>query len=98
MKRYALDGALLTETPEVEVGDKIYKVDNRTSNVNRLQEIRQDDESALLEVAFGKQAAQEIMALDMPFPAMKELLLITTAAMTGETVEEVRSRFHSALV
>ena len=44
-----------------------------------------------------------IAAVDLAFPlvsrtAMKELLLITTAAMTGETVEEVRSRFHSALV
>lgn len=98
MKRYALDGALLAETPEVEIGDKIYKVDNRTSNVKRLNEISQDDEIAILEVAFGQQAAQEIVSLDMPFPALKELLIVTTAAMTGETVEDVRNRFHSAIV
>lgn len=96
MKQYTLDGALLTETPEVRIGDKFYKVDNRTSTVKKLQSTSQDDVDGILELAFGEQA-QEIIEMDMPFPAMLELTMITVAAMTGETVEEVRARFRGQL-
>lgn len=97
MKQYTLDGALLTETPEVRIGDKIYKVDNRTSTVKKLQEISQDDTDGILKVAYGEQAMNEINDLDMPFPALMELILITVSAMTGETLEEVRTRFRQQL-
>ena len=96
MKRYTLDGKLLTETPEIEIGDRIYKVDNRTSTVKRLEEINQDDTEQILAVALGEEAAAEIAALDMPFPALIELVILTVSAMTGETPEDVRARFRSA--
>ena len=96
MKRYTLDGKLLTETPEIEIGDRIYKVDNRTSTVKRLEEISQDDTEQILAVALGEEAAAEIAALDMPFPALIELVILVISAMTGETPEDVRARFRSA--
>ena len=96
MKRYTLDGKLLTETPEIEVGDRIYKVDNRTSTVKRLEEINQDDTEQILAVALGEEAAAEIAALDMPFPALIELVILVVSAMTGEMPEDVRARFRGA--
>lgn len=96
MKRYTLDGKLLTETPEIEIGDRIYKVDNRTSTVKRLEEINQDDTEQILAVALGEEAAAEIAALDMPFPALIELVILVVSAMTGEVPEDVRARFRSA--
>lgn len=96
MKRYTLDGKLLTETPEIEIGDRIYKVDNRTSTVKLLEEINQDDTEQILAVALGEEAAAEIAALDMPFPALIELVILVVSAMTGEAPEDVRARFRSA--
>lgn len=96
MKRYTLDRKLLTDTPEIEVGDRIYKVDNRVSTVKRLQEIEQDDTDRIFAVALGQEAADEIAALDMPFPALLELTVLTVAAMTGEDTEDVRARFRGS--
>ena len=36
-KLYTLDGKLLTETPEIRIGEKIYPVDNRQKTVAKLQ-------------------------------------------------------------
>ena len=94
MKQYTLDGALLAETPEIRIGDKIYKVDNRTSNVKKLEEINQNDVEAILAVAFGEEAKNEITAMDMPFPAMMQLNILVVAAMTDDTPEKVRERFQ----
>ncbi len=97
MKQYTLDGALLAETPEIRIGDKIYKVDNRTSNVKKLEEIGQNDVEAILAVAFGEAAKDEIVAMDMPFPAMMQLNILVVAAMTDDTPEKVRDRFQRQL-
>ena len=35
-KLYTLDGKLLTETPEVRIGDKLYPVDDRTKTVKQI--------------------------------------------------------------
>ena len=35
-KLYTLDGKLLTETPEIRVGEKIYPVDNRKKTVTKI--------------------------------------------------------------
>ena len=46
--------------------------------------------------ALGEEAAAEIAALDTPFPALIELVLLVVCAMTGEAPEDVRARFRSA--
>lgn len=97
MKQYTLDGALLTETPEVRIGDKIYKIDNRYSQVKKLEDINQNDIDGIFNVALGEKAAQEIMAMDMPMPALMQLNYIIVAAMTDDTPERVRDRFQRQL-
>jgi spore coat protein CotF len=97
MKQYTLDGALLTETPEIRIGDKIYKVDNRCSQVKKLEDINQNDMDSIFRVALGDKATEEIMAMDMLMPAMIQLNCIIVAAMTDDTPERVRDRFQRQL-
>ena len=95
-KMYTLDDKLLTETPEVRIGDKVYPVDDRASTVRKLMKIKQDDSDAVLRLAFGEKAFKEIDGMDIPFPAHLQLVKIVIAAMTGEEIAEVDARFQDA--
>ena len=101
MKLYTIDGALLTERPEIRVGDKVYPVDDRKSTVEKVMKMSRDasqgdlkmmDET--LRITLGADAANEISALDMPFPAYMKLFETVMAAITGETPDEVAQRFQ----
>lgn len=95
-KVYTLDGKLLTGCPEVRIKDKLYAVDDRTSNVKAIMKLMDgkknstdfDEVDKVLELAFGKQAWREIEALELPFPAYQELLKLTISAMTGEEPQD----------
>lgn len=101
-KLYTLDSKLLTETPEIRVGEKIYPVDNRQKTVKKLQEaakgIDKDDPyegiDAVFGLALGEKAAQEIDGMDMPYPAYQRLFELVMAAVTGEDPEAVAGRFQ----
>ena len=99
MKFYTIDGALLTEKPEIRIGDKIYKVDNRMSTVKRLgDEIKksQDEEMDItIRLILGESAYTEIMAQDLSVLAMQEIVITISAAVSEITVEEARKRFQS---
>ena len=43
-KLYTLDGKLLTETPELRIGEKVYPVDSRQKTVKKILALA-DDES-----------------------------------------------------
>ena len=96
-KLYTLDQKLLTDTPEVRIGDHCYPVDNRQKTVKKLMQISSDDQDQVdkaLEIAFGAKAAKEIDAMDMPFPAYQKLFELVMAAVTGEDPEEISARFQ----
>ena len=95
-KLYTLDGKLLTETPEIRIGEKVYPVDNRTSTVKKLMKIDQNDIDAGLKLAFGNKAAKEIDEQDIPFAAYVQLVKVVIAAMTGEDEDEIDARFQDA--
>jgi len=95
-KLYTLDGKLLTETPEIRIGEKVYPVDNRTSTVKKLMNIDQNDIDAVLKLAFGNKAAKEIDEQDIPFAAYVQLVKVVIAAMTGEDEDEIDARFQDA--
>ncbi|MBR2048278.1 MAG: hypothetical protein IJ960_06735 [Oscillospiraceae bacterium] len=105
-KLYTLDHKLLTETPEIRIGEKIYAVDNRQKTVKKIQEaakaIGNDDPysgiETVLELALGRKAAQEIDDLDMPYPAYQTMIELVMAAVTGEEPEEVGARFQGEIV
>lgn len=101
-KLYTLDHKLLTDTPEIRIGEKIYAVDNRQKTVKKIQAaakaINNDDPYAgidtVLELAMGAKAAQEIDALDMPYPAYQKMFELVMAAVTGEEPETIAERFQ----
>lgn len=101
-KLYTLDGKLLTESPEIRIGEKIYPVDNRQKTVAKLQETIANQENPndlmagvanVLALALGEKAAQEVENMNMPYPAYQQLFELVIAAVTGEDPEEVGSRF-----
>lgn len=101
-KLYTLDHKLLTDTPEIRIGEKIYAVDNRQKTVKKIQEvskaISQDDPyggiDQVLELALGAKAAKEIDELDMPYPAYQKMFELVMAAVTGEEPETISDRFQ----
>lgn len=102
-KLYTLDHKLLTDTPEIRIGEKVYAVDNRTKTVKKIQavskEIGSDDlytgMDKVLELAMGAKAAKEIDEMDMPFPAYQQMFELVMAAVTGEESETVAERFQN---
>lgn len=101
-KLYTLDGKLLTETPEIRIGEKIYPVDNRQKTVVKLQETIASQEGSndlmasvanVLALALGEKAAQEVEDMNMPYPAYQQLFELVIAAVTGEDPEEIMARF-----
>ena len=102
VKLYTLDHKLLTDTPEIRVGEKIYAVDNRQKTVKKIQEAAKtvgDDFytgiNAVLELALGQKAAREIDEMDMPWPAYQKMFELVMAAVTGEEPEEIAQRFQN---
>lgn len=95
-KMYTFDNKLLTEKPEIRIGDKCYPVDDRTSTVKalmkKMREIKEDSaemldsDEMILRAAFGKNAS-EILKLGLSFRAQTELSQMAMAAMTGEKYE-----------
>lgn len=101
MKMYTIDGALLTERPEIRLGDKVYPVDDRKSTFDRVAK-RSDGADRgdlqvmddVLKMTLGEDAAEEIAAMDLPFPAYMRLFETVMAVITGETPEDVARRFQ----
>ena len=100
-KMYTLDNKLLTETPEIRIGDKIYPVDDRVNTVKKIQEISEnisDDLyggiSKVLVLALGAKAAKEIEDMNMPYAAYQRMFELVMAAITGEDVDVIADRFQ----
>lgn len=98
-KMYTLDNKLLTETPELRIGDKVYAVDNRMKTVEKIQAVSRSIQDApyegiasVLDLALGTKAATEISEMNMPHPAYQRLFELVMAAVTGE--DPADSRFQ----
>ena len=95
-KLYTLDGKLLTDTPEIRIGDKIYPVDNRQKTVKKIMALSVSGDSVeaslenvdeALKLALGPKAFREIDEQNLPFPAQQKLFELIMAAVTGEEPE-----------
>lgn len=102
-KMYTLDNKLLTDIPEIRIGEKVYPVDNRQKTVTKMMAAVQDTKDDVaggvqtaLKLAFGPEGAKEIDAMNMPYPAYQELFTLVLAAMTGDEPEAVTARFQEA--
>ncbi len=103
MKMYTVDNKLLTECPEIRIGDKVYPIDDRQKTVEKMNKIASsaDRENMMemirevLKLALGKEAAKELDDANYPFAASLCIFETVTAAMTGETPEQVSARFQN---
>ena len=101
-KLYTLDGKLLTETPEIRIGEKVYPVDSRQKTVKKILALS-DDESVpmgerideALKLALGDENAVEIDRMDMPVPAYQRLFELVMNAVTGQEDEPDQARFQT---
>lgn len=101
-KLYTLDGKLLTETPEIRIGEKVYPVDSRQKTVKKILALA-DDESVpmgerideALKLALGDENAVAIDRMDMPFPAYQRLFELVMNAVTGQEDEPDKARFQT---
>ena len=107
MKLYTIDNALLTENPEIRIGDKVYPVDDRQKTVEKViklapekgEEGRKDNAKMIREtfiLVFGKEHAQEIEEMNLRYPAYLRLFETVIAVITGETPEAVAKRFQDS--
>lgn len=97
-KMYTLDEKLLMGVPEIRIGEKVYKVDDREKTVKKVmalynngdkKDIEKIDE--MFKLAFEPAAAKEISEMNMPWAAYQKLSEIVISAMTGQ---EDTERFH----
>lgn len=101
-KMYTLDKKLLTEKPEIRIGDKCYPIDNRVKTVEKINKEKSEEMSSfenierILVLLMGKQAVKEINFYEMPMPAARILMELAVAAATGEEPEDVSARFQES--
>ena len=93
-KMYTIDGKLLTERPELRIGEKIYTIDDRKKTMDKiiaLSKSKKGDESMnimdeTIKLALGEKALKEIVAMELSFVAYKSVYENILSAITGEDV------------
>lgn len=82
--------------PQLKVGDKLYTVDNRQSTWDKIQKIQNDvklvDEEKtqkIYELALGKEAAKEILDMDLPVELNRSFSFYVMGAIIGEDPKEL---------
>lgn len=96
---YTLDKQAIEDKPELRIGDKVYKIDDRYSTFERInRELQSKDSGSEFEIivggALGGTALEEITALDLPFSAMQKTVTLIMAAIQGIDEEEAERRFR----
>ena len=96
---YAIDSEKLTKRPEIRIGDRVYEIDNRLSAYERINERVKNGDGSEFEIiigeALGSEHYGEIVAMDLPYGVMQDVVIIILAAIQDLTVEEARSRFRA---
>ncbi len=97
-KMYTLDEKLLCGVPEIRIGEKVYKVDDREKTVKKVMALYNEGDKKdvekfdeMLKLAFEPVAYKEISNMNMPWAAYQRLVELVIAAMTGQDEGE---RFH----
>lgn len=102
-KMYTFDNKLLTEKPEIRIGDKVFSIDDRTPTVKKLlkqlKNINENDDSVvdtdelIIKAAFNKNA-KKILDMNLPYSVQQDISQKALSLMTGEEVDET-SRFQN---
>lgn len=101
-KMYTLDEKLLTGTPEIRIGDKVYPVDDRQKTVKKILDICEKNAEAkdmgmvdeVFKLAFAPENFEKIEKMELSWAAYQKLFQIVISAVTGEDTEETEKRFQ----
>ena len=99
MKRILnIEDKILTEKPEIHIGDKVYIVDDRTRTVDEMMKVvdKENGEKKAVELTLGKEAAKEIEAMDLSMTGYNNLIIAIMAAVMDLSFEEAEERFRKA--
>ena len=93
-KIYSTDGKILTgdNFPQIQIGDKLYLVDNRKSTYDKIQDLYKKDpgnDRGMFELALGKEMTKEVEKLNLSVESYKNLTYFISAAIQGIEYEEV---------
>jgi hypothetical protein len=101
MKLYTLDKKLLTERPEIRIGEKVYAVDDRLKTFEAMNTELSSDAASnselkiIIKHALGESAVEEIFSMDLSFAAMQKIVILIMAAMQDITEEVAEKRFRN---
>lgn len=89
--------SLSSERPQLKVGDKLYKVDNRKKTYDKFMKIYPDNstsdeekETKMIETFLGEKQAKEILEIDMTVDEYKYLTFCILGAVTNEDPEKLK--------
>lgn len=97
---YAIDKELLTEKPEIRIGDKVYTVDDRMRTFEKMNvelesvNVKGNEFEIIIRNALGERAACEIASMDLSFTVMQKIIILIMAAMQDITEEQAEKRFQ----
>lgn len=82
--------------PQIKIVDKLYTVDDRQKTFEKIQKVQSNDEleenektRQIYELALGKEAADEIMNLDLSVEKTIYLSYCIMGAITGEEPDKL---------
>jgi len=105
-KIYATDGKLLVETPQIQIGDKLFAVDNRKSSYDAMQKavnenIEKDsgisDEDLIIKHTLGDKQFKEVKAMDLSVVGYMNLIMYIQASILDITFEDAQKRFQGKI-
>jgi len=83
--------------PELRIGDKIYTINNKLSTFRQILKSLSNganEMETVLALALGEAAFAEIVAQDLPYATMQEIVINILAAIQDMPVEEAKRRFY----
>ena len=101
-KIYSTDSKISQDSAQIQIGDRLFAVDCRKSNYDKMQkalaknESGKSDEDIILEFALGKEAFAQIQQMDLSLMGHLNLITYIYAAMFGIEFEEAQERFRKA--
>jgi hypothetical protein len=90
---------LSAERPTIQIGEKVYPIDNSMNVVFKFQELASGGAQKAVEaigLALGDEASKEIDVMSMSMNNFKVIMTAILAAMQDLTYEEAEARFRRA--
>lgn len=82
--------------PIIPIDGKMYPVDNRVSVMKQLQNVDMNDSDKIIELTMGKEAAKEIMKMDLTVTSYQNLVILIMAAINEVEFEEMKKQMEEA--